>query len=588
MKSLRSLEVLWAALSSTQRRQFVLLQIASVAMALSTLLGLAAIMIFFAVLADPRAVESHALLRWIVPVNATRPALLATLAAGIIALFVANAAINVLGARAIGRFAYSIGDRIRELLFADYLRRDYLFHLRAGAARLTDDVLHQPDRITVAVLHGQLFITNSVLTLLTVVSIAVVNPAVAMIGAAALAGAYLLFYRVVRRRLARNGRVLSQVGAERVAVVEQAFLGIKHLLMARAQASFSRRFGAVTRTMSEMAAETTFLGQFPKYVLECAAGTILIASALWASGTSSTIWLAQLSFIGFAGFRLLPAVQQMYGAFALVRANLPAIDHLAAELSASARTGADESILESNSSIELSGVSFRYDPDKPRVLDAVSLRIPIGAAIGIIGASGSGKTTLADIITGLLKPDEGRIDIGGVALDSDELRASWRASIGYVPQDVMILDASVRENVAFGLAPERIDDARVRDVLRLAGAEEFVATLPGGITAKLAAIGGGLSGGQRQRIGIARALYRDPGLLVLDEATNSLDVETERAILDCLVRQRGARTLIVVAHGSEAIGACDLVYEVRAGALIERGAVGGKGRTPHRFVGRGG
>ena len=213
------------------------------------------------------------------------------------------------------------------------------------------------------------------------------------------------------------------------------------------------------------------------------------------------------------------------------------------------------------------------------------MRIPAGAAIGIVGASGCGKTTVVDLILGLLTPIAGRIEINGEALQAHCL-PQWHRCVGYVPQDLMILDASVRENIAFGVDPDEIDDVRVRAVAALAGASEFIASLPGGFAARISGGTGALSGGQRQRIGIARALYHDPPLLILDEATNSLDAETERAIIEGVIRDRGARTILVVAHGVAAIEACDCVYELRNRRLYERGspaprlsAAGGAART---------
>jgi ATP-binding cassette, subfamily B, bacterial PglK len=261
----------------------------------------------------------------------------------------------------------------------------------------------------------------------------------------------------------------------------------------------------------------------------------------------------------------------------VVRSNRHAIESLASELGSAVYEPRVPESPRSKSApapvraVELTGVSFQFSPGTPRVLDNVTLRIPAGTAIGIIGESGSGKTTLVDLIVGLIRPTSGRIEVDGENLDARRVPA-WQQSIGYVPQDVMILDASVRENIAFGVAPGEIDDARVREVARQAGALEFIEALPGAFAAAAAGSGGGLSGGQRQRIAIARALYNEPALVVLDEATNSLDAETERAIIDTVVRNRGSRTVVVIAHGAAVIDACDRVYELRGGTLQDRGA----------------
>jgi ATP-binding cassette, subfamily B, bacterial PglK len=573
MKPAHTLAVIWKALTFGQRRRFVLLQFVSLLMAMSTVAGLAAVMAFLAVLADPTLVDTHPALNglWRM-LQTTRREFIVSLGAAFIALLIASAMLNVLGSRVMGRFAYSVGDRIREVLFLEYLHRDYLFHARVGAGQLTDNVLIQADRVTVSLLHGQQLVTNAVLTLLVVGSIAAVNPQVAAAGVLGIAGGYLLFYRAVRTSLGRQGRLQAQLSFERLAVVEQSFRGIKYLLVTGAQQSFGRRLATITRTLSQSFADTLFVAQMPRYVLECVAGAGLIACAAFVSGgANESAWLAQLSFIGFAGFRLLPAFQQMYHAFVIVRSNRGAVENIAAELSCMAlapRTtqprGAPAAPLVRG--IELTGVSFRYGPDSPAVLADASLSIPAGAAIGIVGASGCGKTTLVDLILGLLLSERGRIEVDGKPLDSSSL-PEWRQRIGYVPQDPLILDDSVRANIAFGVAPDDIDDARVHEVAREAGAAEFIESLAEGYATKLVGVGAGLSGGQRQRIAIARALYHDPALLVLDEATNALDSDTERAVIDAVVRNRGARTVLVVAHGLALIDACDRVYELRGGSL---------------------
>lgn len=573
---MRALAIVWGILTTAQRRRFLVLQFLSLVMAMSTVVGLAAVMTFLAVLADPTLLETNPAMRAMSRILGTSKRDFVVVLGGVfVAFLLASALLNVGGTRAIGRFAYSVGDRIRERLFADYLRRDYLFHARVKSGLLMDNVLNQAERVTITLLHAQQLMTNVVLTVLVVASIAVVNITVAVGGALAIAGSYLVLYRAIRRRISRHGRLQTQLGAERVAVVEQSLLGIKYLQIARAQHFFSARFAAVTRTLSHSFADTQFVGQFPKYLLEFMAGAGLIAcAAILSGGSAGATWLAQLTFIGFAGFRLLPAFQQMYHASVIIRANRAAFEKLASELDGSQSLAlvADSpwgvDVRAPLRSIELIGVRFRYAPDTTPVLHDATLRIAAGEAIGIIGTSGCGKTTLVDLILGLLVPTGGRVEIDGQVLDPQNVSA-WQQSIGYVPQDVMILDASVRENIAFGVEAEKIDEARVREVAVQAGAGEFIEALPGGYEARLSGVIASLSGGQRQRIGVARALYGRPTLLVLDEATNALDSDTERAIVDTVVRNRAAQTLLIVAHGAAVIDACDRVYELWGGALRE-------------------
>jgi HlyD family secretion protein len=574
---------LWRLLRPAQRRRLAFLQVVSLAMALSTVVGMAAIMPFFAVLADPSLLERNASLTWLqqaAGIHQPREFLIA-LGCGFIALLVVSNVVNLAGSLAMNRFAYQAGDAFRVALFGEYLRRDYLFHARAGSARLAGNVLYESDRVTGLLQSTFVLLTNLVMIVLIVASIAVVNLLVSSLMLLFFVASYALVYGIARRPLLDNGRAQTQAGADRVAVVEQGLGAIKDLLVSHGQHTFERRFAAACDTISGVSARTQLIGQFPRYLLETVAGVSLIAAALLMSARSGGIgpWLAELTFIGFASYRLLPAVQQSYFAIVTIRANRPAFDHIAGDLAAALATAAPQEKAGDSSwrarparALELFDVSFRYPLAQRRAADAVSLQVPAGAAIGFIGANGSGKTTVADLILGLLRPESGRIEVDGIALDEHNL-PGWQTALGYVPQQVFLLDATVRENIAFGVRPEVVDDARLREAARLAGAQEFIDRLAHGFDERLGDRGARLSGGQRQLIGIARALYRNPSLLVLDEATSSLDPDAEQAVVAAVVRLRGTRTIIVIAHRPATVCACDCIHEFVDGRIVASGSV---------------
>jgi ABC-type bacteriocin/lantibiotic exporter with double-glycine peptidase domain len=220
----------------------------------------------------------------------------------------------------------------------------------------------------------------------------------------------------------------------------------------------------------------------------------------------------------------------------------------------------------SNSEIELCNVSFRYSADRPMAVRDISLRIPGRAFVGLVGANGSGKTTVMDLIAGVLPPACGSVMIDGSELDAQG-RAAWRQRVAYVPQNVALLDSSIATNIAFTTQDGDIDRPRMLWAARLASLDEFVATLPGGYEFRIGERGVELSGGQRQRIGIARALYREATVLLLDEATNELDGLTEEELLATLGRLRGRYTTVMIAHRLSTVRGCDLIYELDSGAV---------------------
>jgi ABC-type multidrug transport system fused ATPase/permease subunit len=214
-------------------------------------------------------------------------------------------------------------------------------------------------------------------------------------------------------------------------------------------------------------------------------------------------------------------------------------------------------------SIELQGITYAYPGTEKLIFDHADMRIPIGASVGIVGTSGAGKSTVVDILLGLLKVREGKILADGRDVMQDYRK--WLKNIGYIPQMIFMLDDTIRNNVAFGVPREKIDEERLWEVLREAQLDEFIRTLPDGLDTGIGERGIRLSGGQRQRIGIARALYHDPEVLVLDEATSALDNDTEKAIMDSINMLHGKKTLIIIAHRLQTIEKCDIVYRVENG-----------------------
>jgi len=221
-------------------------------------------------------------------------------------------------------------------------------------------------------------------------------------------------------------------------------------------------------------------------------------------------------------------------------------------------------------SLTLHNVVFRFPNAHAAALDGVTLTIPYGKSVGILGGSGAGKSTAVDILLGLLEPSSGKVMVDGVDIRTD-LRG-WQNLVGYVPQSIYLCDDSLRENIAFGVPPERIDEEALKRAIKGAMLEEFVAALPNGAATVVGERGVRLSGGQRQRIGIARALYHDPRVLVLDEATSALDSGTESEVMAAVNALQGAKTIVIVAHRLSTLEHCDMLYRLEHGRLVQSGS----------------
>jgi ATP-binding cassette, subfamily B, bacterial PglK len=574
------LRALWRLLDSRQRRHLLGLQLLSIVMALSTVGGVAAVLPFFAALSDPNTIRHNAL-AWAVlqKLNVGEgsivPALGAVFAASVL---IANA-INLFGLLAINRFSVRVGETLYAELFAEYLRRGYEFHARCGSSVLASKV-QESARVTSGIVQYALILVASLVTIaFIVVAVVFIDPVVAVAAMTGLGGSYVTLYTAARRRLWRNGHSEHQLRNERMRTVSESFGAIKDVTLLGVQDFFAARFAQQSRRISSAGASTFTISQSPKYVLECVTVICLVAVALYVRSRVGATgpWVGQLTFVGLAAYRLLPALQQAFTAIVNIRTDRAAFSSVEMDLD---RPTAGREVLRAvmldrawhgrpRHEVRVCEVSFRYSPERPPVLSDVSLVIPVGAIVGFKGANGSGKTTLLDVVSGLLSPQSGHIEVDGIRLVDANYR-SWQSSIAYVPQHVFLLEATLAENIAFGVPPAQIDRNRLQAAAQLACLTDCVASFPAGFNERLGQTGRGLSGGERQRVAIARALYRDASMLLFDEATSSLDSASESDIGEMLQSLRVNRTILIVAHRADALRHCDIVYELAAGQIVNR------------------
>jgi ABC-type bacteriocin/lantibiotic exporter with double-glycine peptidase domain len=581
---------LWGILTPKQRRGILGMQIVSIAMAFSTVSGVAAIAPFFAVLGQPELIDHNALLHWAYVhggFSSKRGFAVALGIAFIAVMLIANL-INVLGSLAMSRLALRIGNELQSTLFGEYFSRPYSFHVRANGTTLFNNILYETARVTNGILRNAfLLVTNLVTASLIIVSILLLQPVIALAMIAGLAGGYALIYVILRNRLLQLGQTQSRSAIEQAQILHESFGAIKEILVLRVQDFFRARFERASKSFSLAAAHSQVVAQNPRHLMECVAAVGLVGLALVLGGRQDGVgpWLGQLTFLAFAAYRLLPILQQVFAASVHIRADRASLALIAPDLRR-ARTAIHTSTpanfapadcawqVRPQQEIRLEEVSFRYAPDQPWALNGVSLRIPARAAVGIVGVNGSGKTTLVDVIVGLLVPAEGRMEVDGIALDEAN-RAAWQSRIAYVPQNMFLLDASIAQNIALGIPAADIDRDRLAEAVRLAQLDDFIKTLPAGYDHRVGERGIQLSGGQRQRIGIARALYRAATVLVFDEATNALDGLTEQELMATLGRLRGRYTTILIAHRMSTVRSCDIIFELENGKIIGSGTYDG-------------
>jgi ATP-binding cassette, subfamily B, bacterial PglK len=589
---------IWSILTPAQRRQVLAAQAISLAMAISTVTGIAAITPFFSVLGNPRFIGQKRWLHWLYVHGGftTEHTFVVSLGILFVGMVVFANVINAVGALAMNRLALHIGHQLQTALFDDYLTRPYLFHTGTNSSTLFNNVVYEVGRINNGILQNAFVLITSIATgSLIILSVLILNPAISVVLLLGLAAGYLAIYLSVRRRLLHLGQAHSRAWSDRARIVIESFGAIREILLLQSRSLFSDGFDRATRGVSETTADIFAVGQIPKHVMECTAVSVLVGVALLtdAQGDGMGSSLGELTFVAFAAYRLLPILQQVFAATVRIRADRGAFDLIAPDLR---RTRAVRSNAIANrvgclpdswwqqcprEEIRFKNVSFQYAPERRWALEGVDLRIAARSMVGFVGANGSGKTTLMDLLAGLLLPTKGELLIDGVALNAD--RAGWHARIAYVPQNIFLLDSSIAENIAFGIMPNAIDWRRMVQAARLAQLEDFIASLPDGYEHRVGERGIRLSGGQRQRIGIARALYREASVLLMDEATTALDGLTEAELMSALGGLRGRCTIVLIAQRMNAVRSCDVIYQLDHGRITGSGSHDELSRKSERF-----
>lgn len=573
---------IWELFDSAQKRSCVVVVAISIVAACLTLAGVAGVAPFFAVLSDPTVVDRTAALTWLQRALAieTSGELLVWLGIGFVALLLLANLANFLSLLAIGRFSQAVGARLHSLLFDEYLQRGLDFHAGSNSALLATRVVHDVSRTVGGVVQSGLTLCAGAASIaLIIAAVVIVDPLVAVVAAALLSVSYVVIYALVRRRLIRNGAVVTDHWQRRAQLIAESFAAIKDVMVHRTQRELAARVARHSAAIATAHASSPAIAAAPRYVLECVTGAGLVAAALWIYGrVGAGQWVTHLAFFSFAAYRLLPAIQQVFAAVARIHSERTAFDGIAEDLRRARERAVseiprapqhDEWRGRPRRAIRLIDVSYRHSADRCGGVAGVSLEIPAGTLAAFVGPNGSGKTTLAELILGLRTPDSGRIEIDGIELE-DRNAAAWLDTVAYVPQQIALVDGTVAQNIAFGVAARDLDLERVRRAARAAQLAPVIAALPSGFETLIGENGARLSGGQRQRLGLARALYRGASLLVVDEGTNALDELTETEIMTLLGAMRGECTIVVIGHRPSALAGCDVTFELDAGRLVGR------------------
>ena len=480
---------------------------------------------------------------------------------------------------AITYFSKMQGHIISMRLLKHYLSNNYLFFIERNSSDLGKNILSEIDRVVKGVvLQALQAISKAILTIVVLAFLIYINPIIAIVTILSIGGAYLFFYIITRSYLSRIGEKQSIALFHRFRTVDEAMMGIKDIKLKSLERNFIGRFRQPSIDNARFSAQSLVIAILPRYLLETVAfgGIISIILILLSNDVLISEIIPVLSLYAVAGYRLLPAVQNIYSAQSMIKYNHPALMIIINDLKEIEQAGKNK---QSNKvsqkiifdkKITLDNILYKYPKSKKNVIDGVSLSIKKNTSVGFVGSTGSGKTTLIDIILGLLNPMNGNIMIDDIVIDDNNL-LSWQNKISFVPQMIFLIDESIRSNIAFGIEPNQIDQDKVVKAAKLANLDSFVNDLPEKYNTLVGENGVKLSGGQRQSIGIARALYNEPEVLVLDEATSALDGITENYVMEAIESLSKKLTLITVAHRISTIENCDMIYFLEDGKIKDYG-----------------
>ena len=387
-----------------------------------------------------------------------------------------------------------------------------------------------------------------------------------------------LLHLVMNTRAGALGIKSSKLNIRSNEKIVEVFSSYRESVVRNRRDYYAREIGKLRYDLADSSAEIYFMPYVSKYVIETTIviGALFIAAAQFFLQDAAQA-VATLAIFLAAGTRIAPAVLRVQQGFIQVRKSLgeasPTLDLIESLGQGSMVENVNDSVdvihAGFKSDIQISNVSVTYPNIPTKALSSINLSIPSGVSVAFVGPSGAGKTTMIDTLLGVLNPDTGYVLISG--LPPLTAIAKWPGAISYVPQDVVITAGTIRENVALGYPPEAATDELVMSAIKLAHLEKYVMELPNGIDTQVGERGAKISGGQRQRLGIARAMFTRPDLLVLDEATSSLDGETEANISDAIHQLRGSTTVILIAHRLSTVRHADIVVYLSEGKVMAKG-----------------
>ena len=570
---------LWKIMSEKRKRQCFFLLMCMFSTAFAELFSLGAVIPFLGVLSNPDKYWSYSYVKYLAgflglssPSELIVPTTLLFSCAILLAALVRL--MNLF-------FTQKLGAAIASDLSCESYKRTlfqpYEFHLSMNSSEVLTTSTREIEKTQNVITCFLLLITSSLIAISLFTGLLFINWKMSIFSAFIISLAYYLLANKFARRLSNNSSIVANLSEKQIKVLQEGLGSIRDVILEGSQEKFLKIYRKSDLTMRLRSAQSDFLAQFPRYAFE-AIGMLLIASLAFIASKNNSEPEGIITLMGtfaLGAQRLLPALQQIYGSWAFIRSMTSSADKV---IKTCNRSLLNKEVSKVNAQfrfrdyIALNNVSFSYESNSKNVLHNINIKINKGEIIGFVGKTGSGKSTLIDILMGLLSPTQGQIIIDGYDLHKKGnldkgILSSWRSNIAHVPQNIFLFDASIAENIAFGVDKNNIDYGKVLQAAKIAQISQFIESIPNNYNTYVGERGIRLSGGQKQRIAIARALYREANILVFDEATSALDSITERHLMESINNLNSDLTILMIAHRLSSLKNCDRIYKVNSGMI---------------------
>jgi len=560
---------LWGYLSRQHKKQFLLIFILMIISSLAEIISVGAIFPFLGVLTAPEHIYSHSLMQPVIKIlgiTSSEQLFLPLVISFVISVVVAGV-LRVFLLYVINRFEQLIGTEFSAHIYRRTLYQDYATHIGHNSSEIISSIISKVNIVIKGVIIPVLELLSSSLSLFGIMFILVfIDYKIALVSFGIFGAIYWILYSFLHKKIIINSQYISSGSTNTIKALQEGLGGIRDILIDSNQEFYCKLFIQADTPYRRAISDNNFISYAPRFVIETLGLVLISGLAYYLSQQKDGISVAipMLGLLAMAAQRLMPAIQKIYSSVTSIKGSYYSVKDILYLLDQPISSYIDQqqlSIVPFKKDIKLDNVWFRYNKKTPWILEEVNLTFNKGSRIGFVGETGRGKSTLLDLVMGLLSPTKGHLKIDSKIVSMNNIRL-WQSHIAHVPQNIYLSDGTIEENIAFGIPADKIDAESVKKVAELANISKFIDSCAQGYKTFVGERGVRLSGGQRQRIGIARALYKSADVLIFDEATNALDVETESAIMESIEKLGKNLTIFIITHRVATLKACDLIVEL--------------------------